>query len=141
ADRARIAEHALLQRLARRQLPQAEGLQQGFRQAVVVPREAELAVGDAALAQVRVGAEVEQDLRLEPDDVVAVDAADAGQYLLVHRLQLVALEVRAALRAGAARPVAAGPGLVDQLVAHQVILGGPARRDRHPGRAVVVLQA
>ncbi len=47
----------------------------------------------------------------------------------------------AALRAGAAWPVAAGPGLVDQLIAHQVVLLAPARRHRDPGRAVVVLQA
>ena len=88
--------------------------------------------------QVGLGAEVEDDVRLLPDDVAAIDRADRPGALARHRGQRPLIELRAAGRLCARRPLASGPGLVQQVVAEHPIRASEGARDVLPRAGVLV---
>src|SRR5436190_10235136 len=86
-------------------------------------------------------AEIEEDVRLLPDDVTAVDSSDRLGGLASHRGEWPRVEARAAGRVGARLPGRAGPGLIHEVVAKDPAGSSEPARDMPPSICVAAHQA
>ncbi len=90
---------------------------------------------------IRAGAEVEQHVRLVPDQLLALDGPDPVEDPPVERSQGAGVERRAAGEGQAGRPRGPGPGLIQQVEADGVLGRGESGGNVAPRSRVAVLQA
>src|SRR5207244_5361595 len=105
-------------------------------EAIVVPAHAEPRV--AELRQLRVGAVVEDHVRLVKGQLACVARAQGLHRAPVERGERALVEGRATGRVRALLPAAARPGLVQQVVAEDAVVARKAASDMLPGRRVAV---